>query len=145
MYIPIHHTLQQTISYRNEESWSYRSLSVTGDDWQQQRPINDVWMFRTHVSPLGIHGQSFFLIVKEQQGQMLLHDWWEQGSRNSPTVPEQGEQVWNGKQGHPRVQSSSSKSTVMRQVWGQARKSRQWIRVRARETREPSQMRLQHS
>lgn len=33
----------------------------------------------------------------------------------------------------------------MRQVWGQAGKSSQWIRVRAREIREQPEIRLQHS
>lgn len=94
-----------------------QSLKMINRDYdEQQRPINGVRMFRTQVPPPGTRGQSFFLIVKEQQRQVLLQDWREQGSRNSPTAPEQAEQVWDDKQAHPRVQPSSNKSTVMRQV-----------------------------
>lgn len=62
-----------------------QSLEMIKRDYdKQQRPIKDVRTFRTQVSPLGTRGYSFFLIVKEQQGHVLLHDWQEQGSRNSP-------------------------------------------------------------
>lgn len=84
----------------------YQSLEMIERDYDgQQRLMNDVWTFKTQVSPLSTHGQSFFLTVKELQGQVLLHNQRKQGSRNRPTVSEHKEKVWDERQDHSVVQS----------------------------------------
>lgn len=114
MQIPIHY-MQTLFCMNNPDPTDHcQAPEIIGIKMSNRCQLNDV--SEPKCQHPDAHGQTLFLIIKEQQGQALLHEWEEQGLRikDSSTGPECGVQVWVDN----KVTQESSDHPVSAQWWG---------------------------
>lgn len=87
MQIPIHY-IQTLFCVNNPDSTDHCGTPEITGIKMSNRSTSTKWCSDPKCQHPGTHGQTLFLIIKEQQGQTLQHEWEEQGLRIKDTVPQ---------------------------------------------------------